>query len=269
MILRRVIKHFRHQEWTAIFLDFVIVVVGVGVAMLGQQWLSDRQQRAEMRVAVTALQGDIFFNYWYAKERLAVADCRKQAYQAIAEKLLAPGEDWVGMPRVNDDDSFKSALPVLLRSPSRNWGSRNWQAGLARGTFNQMDDERRTGLDQLFQQTQHAEELQRKIYTLQGRIKALAVTTTIGQSDRLRYYDMLGEIDDKSGLLELISGQMIRAIEEIGINLPSEDRQEFPERLAQQNERSAATYGACFVPMKMPIFDAQPFDAKSREETTP
>ena len=28
MILRRVIKHFRQQEWTAIFLDFLIVVVG-------------------------------------------------------------------------------------------------------------------------------------------------------------------------------------------------------------------------------------------------
>jgi hypothetical protein len=28
MILRRVIKHFRNQEWTAIFLDFLIVVIG-------------------------------------------------------------------------------------------------------------------------------------------------------------------------------------------------------------------------------------------------
>jgi hypothetical protein len=264
MILRRVIKHVRGQEWTAIFLDFLIVVVGVGVALVGQQWLSDRQQRAEMRVAVTALQRDLFFNYWYAKERLAVADCRKQAYQAIAEKLLAPGDDWAGMPRVNDDDTFKPALPVLLRSPSRNWGSRNWQAELARGTFNQMDDERRTELDQLFKQTQHAEELQRKIYTLQGRIKTLAVTTTIGQSDRLRYYDMLGEMDDKSGLLELISSQMIANIEEIGINLPTEDRRWRSEGLAQQNERSAAVYGACFVPMKMPIFDEN-----SREVTTP
>ncbi len=264
MILRRVIKHFREQEWTAIFLDFLIVVVGIGVAMAGQQWLSDRQQRSDMRVAVTALQGDLFYNYRYAKERLAVAECRKQAYQAIAEKLLAPGEDWAGMPRVITDDIFKPALPVLLRSPSRNWGSRNWQAGLARGTFNQMDDERRTGLDQLFQQTQHAEDLQRKIYTLQGRIKTLAVTTTIGQSDRLRYYDMLGEIDDKSSLLELISGQIIEDIEEIGINLPTEDRRVRSEGVAQQNERSAAVYGACYVPMKMPIFDAQ-----SREEATP
>ena len=33
MILRRVVEHFRKQEWTAIAIDFVIVVVGVFVGM--------------------------------------------------------------------------------------------------------------------------------------------------------------------------------------------------------------------------------------------
>ena len=32
MILRRIIAHFRKQEWTAIGIDFVIVVVGVYLA---------------------------------------------------------------------------------------------------------------------------------------------------------------------------------------------------------------------------------------------
>ena len=35
MILRRVIAHFRKQEWTAIALDFIIVVLGVFVGMAG------------------------------------------------------------------------------------------------------------------------------------------------------------------------------------------------------------------------------------------
>jgi len=33
MILRRIIAHFRKQEWTAIGIDFVIVVVGVLVGL--------------------------------------------------------------------------------------------------------------------------------------------------------------------------------------------------------------------------------------------
>ncbi|PHS22520.1 MAG: hypothetical protein COA84_12625 [Robiginitomaculum sp.] len=47
MILRRVIKHFREQEWTAIFLDFIIVVVGVFVGLQVNNWSG---QQAENRL---------------------------------------------------------------------------------------------------------------------------------------------------------------------------------------------------------------------------
>lgn len=38
MILRRVIHHFRNQEWTAIALDFLIVVVGVFIGIQVANW---------------------------------------------------------------------------------------------------------------------------------------------------------------------------------------------------------------------------------------
>jgi hypothetical protein len=46
MILRRVIAHFREQEWTAIAIDFVIVVAGVFVGIQVANWNTDRQNRA-------------------------------------------------------------------------------------------------------------------------------------------------------------------------------------------------------------------------------
>lgn len=42
MILRRVIGHFRNQEWTAIALDFLIVVVGVVVGIQVSNWNAER-----------------------------------------------------------------------------------------------------------------------------------------------------------------------------------------------------------------------------------
>ena len=42
MILRRVIAHFRKQEWTAIAIDFVIVVVGVFMGIQAQTWNAAR-----------------------------------------------------------------------------------------------------------------------------------------------------------------------------------------------------------------------------------
>lgn len=38
MMLRRVIAHFRRQEWTAIALDFFIVVFGVCIGIQVSNW---------------------------------------------------------------------------------------------------------------------------------------------------------------------------------------------------------------------------------------
>ena len=255
MILRRITQHVKEQNWFAVALDFLIVVIGVGAAMLGQQWISNGQQRADMRVAEIAVQSDLLVNYSSAKERLAIVECRAEAYQAIAAQLLESGETWTGLPRVNESEDVRFVLPNLLRAPNRGWGSRHWTAGLARGTFDQMDEEQRSRLDETFQLSEAAQKFQQDIFTLQGQMKALAVTTTIGQSDRLRYYDMLGELDAKSGALELISPQIIERIEAQNIELSDADIQSGLEALAQFNERGRAVYGECYLPIEMAFFD--------------
>ena len=260
MLLRRISQHVKDQNWFAVALDFVIVVAGVGFAMYGQSWLSDRQQRADMAVAEYALQADLVWNYLNAKERLAVAGCRKDAYQAIAAQSLEPGDAWTPMPRpVSDDEVFEPILPPVLRSPSRNWGSRTWDAELARGTFAQMANERREWLDLIFKQARYAEELQNGVNALEGRLKILAVTTTISQSERRRYYEILGELDDKSGTAELISQQIIRYIEAVGIFAIPEAL--FVEAgglggfLKQFHERAQSIYGTCYTPFETPLLN--------------
>jgi hypothetical protein len=191
MLLRRLTKYIKEQNWFAVGLDFFIVVIGVGVAMLGQHWLSDRTQREDMRLAELALQQDLELTYFYAKERLALIDCRKESYQFIAQQLLESKNEWIGLPRpiVTDNPLITNVLPTLLRSPSRTWGSPTWHAEFRRGTFNQMNNARRSSLDGIFTQSKIATQVEDHISTLQGRVNVLAVSTTLGKSDRLRYYE--------------------------------------------------------------------------------
>jgi hypothetical protein len=50
MILRRVIQHVKKQEWTAIWIDLVIVVAGVFIGIQVANWNEDRASRnAEVR----------------------------------------------------------------------------------------------------------------------------------------------------------------------------------------------------------------------------
>ena len=55
MILRRVIQHVQNQNWTAVMIDFVIVVVGVYIGIQAQAWHSDRDNRAIERQYLLSL----------------------------------------------------------------------------------------------------------------------------------------------------------------------------------------------------------------------
>ncbi len=62
MILRRVIAHFRKQEWTAIFLDFLIVVVGVFIGIQVSNWNAEQNYRRTARDYVVRIQGELAAN---------------------------------------------------------------------------------------------------------------------------------------------------------------------------------------------------------------
>ncbi len=47
MLLRKVTMHVREQNWTAVFIDFVIVVLGVFVGLQVQDWNEYRKDRSE------------------------------------------------------------------------------------------------------------------------------------------------------------------------------------------------------------------------------
>ena len=47
MLLRRIIEHVKTQNWTAVALDFVIVVVGVFMGLQVQQWAEEQARRGE------------------------------------------------------------------------------------------------------------------------------------------------------------------------------------------------------------------------------
>ena len=91
----------------------------------------------------------------------------------------------------------------------------------------------------------------------------MAVDTTISQSDRLRYYDMLTEMDDKSGLLEIMASQIILSIEEIGIENPAKDRPGFSKEFASRKESAKRIYGECYQPQEFPVLDAYLKKAKT------
>ena len=59
MILRRIIAHFRKQEWTAIGIDFLIVVLGVFLGIQVSNWNEAAASRRAESAYLSQLQGDL------------------------------------------------------------------------------------------------------------------------------------------------------------------------------------------------------------------
>ena len=59
MFLRRIIEHVTTQNWTAIVLDFIIVVAGVFVGLQAQEWSVERQNQQRLERIVAALKADM------------------------------------------------------------------------------------------------------------------------------------------------------------------------------------------------------------------
>jgi hypothetical protein len=58
MLLRRVTEHVKSQNWFAVFVDFVIVVVGVFIGIQVANWNEERINREEERILLERLRVD-------------------------------------------------------------------------------------------------------------------------------------------------------------------------------------------------------------------
>jgi len=59
VILQRLSGHMKNQDWTAVFLDFVIVVLGVFMGLQVQNWNEARLQQQTARVYVERIRDDL------------------------------------------------------------------------------------------------------------------------------------------------------------------------------------------------------------------
>ena len=90
MILRRVIKHVRSQEWTAIVIDFLIVVVGVFVGLQVSTWNDARTVRVEEQVLLSRLEADYAVIVQESASKAAYLSVNIERIEEIASAIRAP-----------------------------------------------------------------------------------------------------------------------------------------------------------------------------------
>jgi hypothetical protein len=96
MILRRVIEHVRKQEWTAIGIDLVIVVVGVFIGLQVSNWNDDRATARRGAAFTESLRDDLREEAWGYEMQIGyysdVYEHSRRALDALTAQAPLPDE---------------------------------------------------------------------------------------------------------------------------------------------------------------------------------
>ncbi len=90
MILRRVIAHFRKQEWTAIALDFLIVVCGILIALQITEWNEARRERALERNYLERIASELGQSIVAMEDSIVTAEEREKLGRFLMKSVQEP-----------------------------------------------------------------------------------------------------------------------------------------------------------------------------------
>ena len=106
MILRRVIAHVRNQEWAAIAIDFVIVVLGVFIGIQVSNWNESRVLRERERTHLEQLLIDLESDRTTGERGIAAAN----RTDATADAVLAVLDGAPQGAKISDADVMRFLL---------------------------------------------------------------------------------------------------------------------------------------------------------------
>lgn len=115
MLLRRFLTHFKTQDWIAIVVDFLIVVVGIFVGLQVDQWNQERKERVLESQYVLAIKSDLQADIAELDRAIEMARQR-----ALSGRLLINA---INANRIDNDPTefvWSVFLSLLLNYPSYN-----------------------------------------------------------------------------------------------------------------------------------------------------
>jgi hypothetical protein len=133
MILRRLTANLKSQNWTAVAIDFLIVVIGVFVGIQASNWNQARIGRADTQRLLMRIEPEIDqIISFAANTRDYYATSRRFAERAFA--------GWRGDPKVSDNDFVIAAYQA---SQIHGLGqSQSWAAVFGADQLRNVDDDR-------------------------------------------------------------------------------------------------------------------------------
>jgi hypothetical protein len=136
MLLRRFLTHFRAQDWLAIVLDFVIVVVGIFVGLQVDSWNQERKERAREQASLQQLYTDFERAEEQSRSLVEFHNDKAAELQFAIDKIVA------GSLPDAERDRFQFAVISMLQLPPLGVTMGTYESMVATGDLGLIRDDR-------------------------------------------------------------------------------------------------------------------------------
>lgn len=125
MILRRMSKHVKDQNWFAVTLDFFIVLLGILIAFQVTNWSESRQDRADEAIFLRDLHNDILLAFQQSARTEAIRFQQAKDLETGAELIFSEQPDrelteaeCTAIAYSHTNNVSRSRLPALIHLQS-------------------------------------------------------------------------------------------------------------------------------------------------------
>ncbi len=119
MILRRLTEHVKAQNWFAVAIDFVIVVVGVFIGIQVSNWNAARADRVSERHYLAQLRQDLKLIQVEVRDQIEFEQFQSRLANGIASEIIEPSAQaesriGVGLAQIAQRRTLKAASPTFI-----------------------------------------------------------------------------------------------------------------------------------------------------------
>lgn len=221
----RLLKVNPPNGWNAVAWELTIVTLGVMIALGAQQWAEGRSWRGKVEATKSALRDELAEHYGYAVEFRAVYPCLQVQLELLKNRVLLSGATLDPAPIYKEaDDEY------VLRMPGKFYPTDAWDEAINDGVVQRFEPATRRHLAGHYAALGSIRDLNSSNTASEHSLMALAHPLPLDPAIRYSIVERIEQLSGRLQYLDLMNGQMVDYIQQVGMVPPAADARRVTER---------------------------------------
>jgi uncharacterized membrane-anchored protein YhcB (DUF1043 family) len=200
----RLLKVKPPNGWNAVGWELAIVVIGVFVALVAQEWATNRAHQAKARHSLEAIKRELANHYAWSVEWRVVTPCLLSQIDQLQQRVMSSGANLEPAPVTYEKDRH-----FVVRLPAKEYETSAWNAAQLDGVVARFEPAVRTELSSHYEQVRLIAEHSERNGIDYRRLLTLSRPIPLDPVVRYSLLQTLDELRGRVEFMDLLSGQLI------------------------------------------------------------